>query len=75
MFVLPKKSTKGSRNLARHLVYVVSVPGLQVRLNKFIPFLEPISSTIRPEIPSSLVSYESSGSLHFEDVPGYEIWT
>ena len=39
------------------------------------PFLEPISSTIRPEIPSSLVSNESSGSLLSEDVPGYEIWT
>ena len=30
MLVAPKKSTKGSRNWERHLVYVVSVPGLVV---------------------------------------------
>ena len=37
-------------------------------------FKEPISSTIKPEIPSSLVSNESSCSLLSDDVPEYEIW-
>ena len=52
---------------------------LQARLNKSAHFLKcqyiAISATIRPEITTSLVSNERSGSLLFSDVPGYEIWT
>ena len=39
------------------------------------PFYELIYQTIRPEILSSLVANERSGSLLSGDVPGYEIWT
>ena len=47
----------------------------RVRRQTSRPFWEPLYPKICPEIPSSMVSNESSSSLLSGDVPGYEIWT
>ena len=63
-------------NIAGHILDLwCTIENYRVRRQTSRPFYELIYQTIRPEILSSLVANERSGSLLSGDVPGYEIWT